>query len=353
MDRAVERVLRQKGELGLLDADWSPTRRAAAAERSTSTTPESPGAGPRAGGDVRRAAAQRRHACRSPPGRRGRGGRPARRRPRARCSAATRSRCTSASTTPTSRSGVDDPDRARARCAPNGRLRRRATRRAARCSAATTREHRRGGRGRGGRRRLRGGARRPGRPVRPGHLRRGLRRRRPAAARPAGGAARGAAGDRHAGGAGAARRPARTSCRRQVDRLAAVGVRVLPGRGGRRRRSPRCSPAGRTRPAGCRSASRGAGASQPSTYLAAPLGAAQRGRATSTRRRCSPFGHGLSYAPVELGPRESRSRGRAGRPTAVAVVGSTCTTRTTGQPRRWFRSTCTTVATRWSDPICS
>ena len=93
--------------------------------------------------------------------------------------------------------------------------------------------------GRAGCRRVRRRARRPGRAVRPRHLGRGLRRGRPAAAGPAGGTARRAAGHRHAGGAGAAVRaalravpPGRPAGRR--------GVRILPRRGGRAPPWPTC-----------------------------------------------------------------------------------------------------------------
>ena len=111
-------------------------------------------------------------------------------------------------------------------------------------------EARRRGR-RGRRRRPRRG--RPRRPLRPRHRRRGLRPRRPGAAGRPARAGRGGAGHRHAGRAGAAHRPA------VRGRLGAAAVRgggagVLPRRGGRRARSPACSPGGSTRPGGCRSA---------------------------------------------------------------------------------------------------
>ena len=125
------------------------------------------------------------------------------------------------------------------RCGRPGRLRRHATRRAARCSAATTRTSPAAVAAAAdadvcvavlGDRAGLFGAR---------HLGRGLRRDRPAAARPPGGAAGGAARHRHPGRAGAAGRPpvravpaGRPAGRRRV--------RLLPRRGGRAARSPTC-----------------------------------------------------------------------------------------------------------------
>ena len=139
-----------------------------------------------------------------------------------------------------------------------------------------------------GRRRLRRRARRPGRAVRPRHVGRGLRRRRPAPARPAGGAARGAARHRHAGGAGAAGRPA---VRPVAPGRPARGVvcGFFPGEEGARGDRRRADRAGQPlRPAAGAASRAPADASRRPTSAPRWRGAARS--AASTRRRCSRSG---------------------------------------------------------------
>ena len=179
-------------------------------------------------------------------------------------------------------------------------------------------------------RRLRRRARRPGRPVRQRHLGRGLRRHRPSAC-PGG------------------RRSCWTRCSRPAPPSSPccssaalrpeppgrpagrAGLRLLPreegGRGDRRRAERPGQPSGRL-PVGFP----GAGSSQPSTYLAAAAGPAQRGDAPSTRRRCSlrarpvlrrrHVGSGLRRRP-DRGTPTARSSSRSDWPTRPtgAVVG--------------------------------
>ena len=272
----------RRSELGLLDPDWSPgAARAWRRRHRPSTTPSParwPGGSPSAPSSCWPTTAP----CRWPRGQ------PRRRRraraptSRARCSAATRSPCTSACTTRTCRSGVDVP-RCSTHCADP--LVRRHVRRGCPVLGGDGRGDRRGGRGGPGRRRLRRRARRPGRAVRPRHLRRGLRRRRPAAARPAGGAARGAARHRHAGRPGAARRPARTSCPGRSTGWPPWCAASSPAR---RARGDRRGADGRVNPSGRLPVSfPGAGADAAGDL---PGAAARRGAArsaASTRRRCS------------------------------------------------------------------
>jgi beta-glucosidase len=86
---------------------------------------------------------------------------------------------------------------------------------------------------------------------------------------------------------------------RQVDRLAAAVCGFFPGEEGAHALadvlSGRVNPSGRL-PIGFPAA----GASQPSTYLAAPLGHAN-GASTVNPTALFPFGHGLSYAPATWG----------------------------------------------------
>ncbi len=104
-------------------------------------------------------------------------------------------------------------------------------------------------------RRVRARGRRPGRTVRPGHLRRGLRRRRPAPARSPGRPGRRGAAHRYPGGAGAARRPAvragSAGGRRRGRRLRLLprpGRRAGAGRGADRRGQPVRAAAGERAP---------------------------------------------------------------------------------------------------------
>ena len=311
-----ERVLRQKCELGLLDPDWSPDpdRRRGRGRRDLDDDRESRALARELparsvvllanDGTLPLAAGQRVAVV---------GPRADDR--RARCSAATRSRMHVGRAPPRRAAGRRDPDRARRAARRPGRVHGDLR---ARLPGARRRRrrHRRGGRGGRGRRRLRRGARRPGRPVRARHLGRGLRRRRPAAARPPGGAARGAARHRHAGGAGAARRPAvrpvppgRPARRRRV--------RLLPRRGGRAGARRRAERAGQpVRPAAGQLPGRRARPS-PSTYLARPARPAQPRSAPSTRPRCSRSGTGCP-TPRPPGSASGHARRRSGRPTAAA-----------------------------------
>ena len=284
----VERVLLQKCELGLLDATGRPSRR-----RSPSTDRPDLDDGDAA------ALARARAGTRSIVLLRNDGALPLRAGPRlavvgprarhvaARCSAATRSRCTSACTTP------DVPHRHRGRrpcstrCAPTGGYDVHYAAGLRASSAATDDGDRRGG---------------PRSPARPTSA-------SPCSATRPGLFGRGTSGE----GCDAAdlRLPGRQEelleallatgtpvvlvllvgrpyeLSRQADRLAAVVCGVLPRRGGRAARSPTCCPAGSTRPGGCRSASPAAGASQPSTYLAPRARAAQRGQHRRPDARCS------------------------------------------------------------------
>ena len=136
VDRAAARVLSQKCELGLLDAGLGcPGPDPADGDPSCWTTSRParwPGRWPAARSSCCRTTAR----CRCPPGRGSRWSGPGPTRP-ARCWAATRSRSTSACTI-RSRDGHRGADRAGRAAGRPGRVRRSATRRAARCSAGTT-----------------------------------------------------------------------------------------------------------------------------------------------------------------------------------------------------------------------
>ena len=169
-----------------------------------------------------------------------------------------------------------------------------------------------------GRRRRRGGARRPGRAVRAGHLRRGLRRHRPAAARGAGGAAAELLADRHAGRARADHRAARTrsapwpaawprSCRRSSPARRAAA------------RSPGSCPAGSApsgKPAGGAAGRAGRPAVRPTWRP--PLGRPARGELgrpdAAVRLRARAVVHHVRLlGPVHAAARRDRHPRRAGR----------------------------------------
>ena len=176
-------------------------------------------------------------------------------------------------------------------------------------------------------RRVRRGARRPGRAVRARHLRRGLRRRGPLAARRPGRAAR-----------GAARRPARRSCSSSSPAgptrsgatpagAAAIVQAFFPGEeggaaiagvlSGTREPSRQAARAGPARPG------------RPAEHLPAPAARRQQraGSATSTRRRCSRSATGCRTRTFDYVGLRARRRGDR-RPTARSRC--SCTVRNAG-----------------------
>ena len=175
------------------------------------------------------------------------------------------------------------------RCGPSCPTSRSSTSRAAPCSgddrSGFAAARRRGPR----RRRVRRARRRPRRPVRPRHLRRGLRRRRTCGCP---GVQADLLAELLATGTPVvvvvvSGRPVRARRRARHGGRARPGVHA--GRGGRRRRSPACCPAGSSPggqaagadPARARAASRAPTCSRRSAAPRAPASA------TSTRRRCS------------------------------------------------------------------
>ena len=157
---------------------------------------------------------------------------------------------------------------------------------------------RRGGRAR--RRPLRGLRRRPRGAVRPRLLRRGMRRRGPAAAGRPGRPGRGAAGDRHTGGAGRRLRPPLRARRSSHGRVAGLVQSFFPGEEGGSAIAGVLS--GRLCPGGKLPVQvpRRAGG-QPSTYLQPPLGGIESAGITSVDSTpLYPFGYGASYTSFEL-----------------------------------------------------
>ncbi len=152
---------------------------------------------------------------------------------------------------------------------------------------------------RAGRRRLRGVRRRPGRPLRPRHLGRGLRRRGPAAAGRAGRPARRAARDRHPGRRGRRLGPP-VRARRVHGRAAGARAGVHARRGGRRgdRRHPLRS--GRSPAASSRCRSRAGRAASRAPTSSRRSGAGERRISTLDPTPLYPFGHGRSYTSFEL-----------------------------------------------------
>ena len=296
-------------------------------------SPAPPRARPPPRRGVRRAAVERRRAAAQPaPGAlvAGRGHRPQRRIAPRRSWAATRSPTTCWPTTPSCRSASRSrrcSRRSPARSAmPGWPCRNSSTPRAAPSRATTRpasprRSTPRASADVADRRR-----RRPGRPLRPRHGRRGQRLGVPRAARRAARARRGGRRDRHARRHGAAHRPPvrdRLGARRRRARAGRGAAGVLPRRG--RRPGDRRHPhrARSTRPGGCPSRCR-ARPARSRTPTCTRSSAARRTSRRPTRRRCCPFGFGLSYTSFEysdlvVDPR----RWRGGTFTAAVTVTNT------------------------------
>ena len=83
-------------------------------------------------------------------------------------------------------------------------------------------------------------------------------------------------------------------------RAAGARAGVHARRGGRRRRSPACCPAGSSPAASCRCRSRGGPGGQPGTYLQPPLGANSHGISNLDPTPLFPFGYGTSYTTFEI-----------------------------------------------------
>ena len=340
VDRAARRVLRQKGELGLLDAGWSPESPPATGALDIDP-PEHRALARELAEALDRAAGQRRDAA------------AARRRAAWRSSArarTTRSRSSAATRSPTTASWPGtrtwgSASRCR-RCSTRSRElpERRAYapgcdvhgRPTASGIAAAVEAAARG-------RRVRRGRRRPAGLFGRGTSGEGCDAEDLSLPGHPGRAGRGAAGDRHAGRA-----------RRRLR--AAVRARALRGPARRRssRRSSRARRAAaalagvltgarRARPAGCPCRCRAAPGAQPSTYLHPPLGGNSGEVSNLDPTPLFPFGHGLSYttfeydglragAPTEIADRRrgrgvvrraqrGRARGRRGRPALPARPG--------------------------------
>ena len=342
MDRAARRLLTQKAQLGLLDADWTPEGSVAGADAVDLDSP------------ANRALARRWPSGRSSCSRPGR---------RCRCSATGARRCagwpssgpaprtrgsswaatpfpTMCSPPPGSRAGARGADRGRPwrRSCQGSRS---STSRAARCRERTGPASRPRWPPPAGRP-LRGRGRRPRRPVRPRVVRRRLRRRGPPAPGGAGGPAGRAPADGDAGGRGGGLRPPMPSatcmaappawCRRSCR-----GRR----RAGDRRRPLRPDPAEREAARADPEASRRAAQHVPP---AAPRRPGERGISTLDATPSVPFGYGGSYTTFEV---DALRISDAEVPTDGAFTVSV-RVRNTG-PRegsRWSSSTCTTSSPR-------
>ena len=302
-------------ELGLLDPDWTPEALAGPRPSRGAVSWTTPPPRALALEVARRSIVLLRNDGILPLApRQARGGRrPARRRARTPCSAATPSPATSACSTRTSPAGIELPDRARGAAAPTRPATRSATRRAARSLGGDD----------GG---IAAAARRP----------RGM----PTCASPCS-----ATGPGCSATAPRARAATRADLRlpgRQeelLDALLDTGTPVVlvllaggptscPGRP--TGWPPRCagsSPARRAPPRGRRAERAGeplraaagqlpGGRGHPAVHLPDPgAGPAQRGQPASTRRRCTRSGTGCRYAPAHWESVTSRTRRRSGRPT--------------------------------------
>ncbi len=138
--------------------------------------------------------------------------------------------------------------------------------------------------------------------------------------------------------------PVRAGRRARPGRRSGAGVHAR--RGGRRRRSPACSPAGSSPAASCRCRSRGAPGGQPGTYLQPPLGGRERRhQPRSTPPRCSRSGTAPRTPRFEVDDlRLSDDRGPHRR--RVHRDRRASATPATGPATRSSSSTCTTSSPR-------